>query len=37
MEKYSAVYEKLGDLISNQYGSSDAHKQKIQKTTMKRV
>jgi hypothetical protein len=31
------LYEKLGDLISNQYGSSDAHKQKIQKSNMKRL
>lgn len=30
---YSQLYERMGDLISIQYGSSYAHKQKIQKTT----
>ena len=36
MEAYSALYEEMGDLISIQYGSSLAHKQKIQKTTESR-
>lgn len=36
MEMYSELYERMGDLISIQYGSSYAHKQKIQKTTESR-
>ena len=33
---YSQLYEEMGDLVSIQYGSSLAHKQKIQKTTESR-
>lgn len=36
MEVYSKLYEEMGDLISIQYGSSLAHKQKIQKSTESR-
>ena len=33
---YSQLYEEMWDLVSIQYGSSLAHKQKIQKTTESR-
>ena len=36
LEGYSQLYEEMGDLVSIQYGSSLAHKQKIQKTTESR-
>ncbi len=36
LDEYSKLYEEMGDLISIQYGSSLAHKQKIQKSTESR-